>query len=82
VAGGFALAGTALASAALAGTTPTKHVPATTVQGNVHPSDAQQVILAAFDKYEVVGGMSPDHGVKRSTTSSSTSSAIRAFRAK
>jgi hypothetical protein len=38
--------------------------PATAVPGNVHPSDAQQVILAAFDKYEVVGGMSSDHGVK------------------
>jgi hypothetical protein len=64
VAGSVVLAGTALASTALAGTTPTKHGPATAVPGNVHPNDAQQAILAAFDKYEVVAGMSPDHGVK------------------
>lgn len=56
-----ALAGAALAGTALAGTGPTEHTPPT---NTVHPSDAQRAILAAFDEYDVVGGMSPAHGVK------------------
>jgi hypothetical protein len=62
---GVVLAGVAWAGTALAGTTPTTQPPATaTVTDNIRPSDAQHAILAAFDKYDVVGGMSPAHGVK------------------
>jgi hypothetical protein len=58
---GAVLAGTALVGTALAGTRPTEHTP---TADTVHPSDARRAILAAFDQYDVVGGMSPAHGVK------------------
>lgn len=51
---GLTLLGSAVAGTALAGTTPAA----------ARPADARQAILAAFDRYQVVGGMSPAHGVK------------------
>ena len=51
--------GTALASTSLAGTARALAAPARTV-----PRDAQEALLAAFSKYEVVAGMSPSHGLR------------------
>lgn len=52
-------AGTALTGVALTGA----HFPSAQ-RGNPVPVNAQEAILAAFGRYEVVGGMSPDHGLK------------------
>jgi hypothetical protein len=54
IAGGSALAGVALPGTARAADTPAGAI----------PQDAQEALLAAFDKYEVVAGMSPDHGLR------------------
>ena len=56
---GLLTASTALTGAALTGA----HSPSATLD-NPAPVNAQEAILAAFGRYEVVGGMSPDHGLK------------------
>ena len=56
---GLLKAGTALTGVALTGA----HSP-TANRDNPAPANAQEAILAAFGRYEVVGGMSPDHGLK------------------
>lgn len=56
---GLLKASTALTGAALTGA----RSPSATLD-NPAPVHAQQAILAAFGRYEVVGGMSPDHGLK------------------
>ncbi|SDR90105.1 hypothetical protein [Actinopolymorpha singaporensis] len=58
-AGGTMLAGTALAGAVLAGPAGAEDTPAGTA-----PRGAQDAMLAAFNTYPIVGGLSPSHGVR------------------
>jgi hypothetical protein len=51
--------GTALASTSLMGAARAVAAPDSTT-----PRDAQEALLAAFSKYEVVAGMSPSHGLR------------------
>ena len=52
-------AGTALAGTALAGPARAASAPAATVARH-----AQEALLDAFSRYEVVAGMSPSHGLR------------------
>ncbi len=56
---GVLKASTALTGIAVTGA----HLPSAR-RGNPAPVNAQEAILAAFSRYQVVGGMSPDHGLK------------------
>lgn len=60
VASGCVLAGTVLAGTAV----PTDASARAPIPVGTNPRDVQSAILAAFDRYEVVGGMSPAHRVK------------------
>lgn len=65
-----ALAGAAVAGAGLAGTAAARASSGNPQPSGLTPTRAQEALLDLFRRYQVVGGMSPDHTLKDADDSS------------